>query len=88
MGKTRTFKYFKEEKINSYVKEFGWDLITPANMKDKFMEFIEVMDMSYSYKPVLLKGIFEHIDENGRVKIEDLVNYFVDYYEVEEKLEK
>lgn len=81
MGETRTFKYFKEENIHKYVKKFGWDLITPANMKDKFINFIKIMDMSYSYKPVLLKGIFEHIDENGRVRLEDLVDYFIDYYE-------
>jgi len=29
----------------------------------------------------LLKGIFDHIDENGRVRLEDLVDYFIDYYE-------
>lgn len=81
MGETRTFKYFKEENIHRYVKEFGWDLITPANMKDKFIDFIKKMDMSYSYKPVLLKGIFEHVDESGRVRLEDLVDYFIDYYE-------
>lgn len=81
MGKTRTFKYFTEDNIYKYVKEFGWDLITTVNMKDKFMSFIERMDMSYSYKPVLLKGIFDHIDENGRVRLEDLVDYFIDYYE-------
>jgi len=38
------------------------------------------MDMSYSYKPVLLKAVFEHIDEKGRVNINDLVDYFIDYY--------
>lgn len=81
MGKTRTFKYFTEDNIYKYVKEFGWDLIRTVNMKDKFMSFIERMDMSYSYKPVLLKGIFDHIDENGRVRLEDLVDYFIDYYE-------
>nr|WP_300005266.1 DEAD/DEAH box helicase family protein [Tissierella sp.] len=81
MGISRTFKYFKEEKIQEYVKEFAWELITPANMKDKFMDFIEKMDMSYSYKPVLLKGIFEYIDKSGKIRIEDLVNYFIDYYE-------
>lgn len=81
MAENRTFKYFKEENIHKYVKEFGWELITPANMKDKFMAFIEKMDMSYSYKPVLLKGIFENIDEKGRVRVEDLVDYFIDYYE-------
>ena len=81
MGENRTFKYFKEETIDKYVKEFGWELITPQNMKEKFISFVERMDMSYSYKPVLLKGIFDYIDENGRVKIEDLVDYFIDYYE-------
>ncbi|WP_310444316.1 hypothetical protein [Tissierella sp.] len=37
--------------------------------------------MSYSYKPVLLKAIFENIDDKGRVRVEDLVDYFIDYYE-------
>lgn len=41
MGKTRTFKYFKEENIYKYVEEFGWELITPANMKEKFIDFYE-----------------------------------------------
>ena len=81
MGESRTFKYFHEEKINKYVEEFEWELITPTNMKDKFIDFVQKMDMSYSYKPVLLKGIFEHIDEKGRVRVEDLVDYFIDYYE-------
>ena len=45
------------------------------------MDMVDRMDMSYSYKPVLLKGIFEHIDERGRVRLEDLVDYFIDYYE-------
>lgn len=81
MGESRTFKYFHEEKINKYVEEFEWELITSNNMKDKFIDFVRKMDMSYSYKPVLLKGIFEHIDEKGRVRVEDLVDYFIDYYE-------
>ncbi len=81
MGRTATFKYFKEENIEKYAKEFGWEFITPKNMKDKFMSFVDRMDMSYSYKPVLLKAIFENIDSNRRVKIEDLVDYFIDYYE-------
>lgn len=45
------------------------------------MDFIEKMDMSFSYKPVLLKAIFEYIDENGKVKIADVVNYFIEFYE-------
>jgi len=53
------FHYFREESIRNIAKQYGWDLITPQNMADKFMKFIETMDMSYSYKPVLLKAIYE-----------------------------
>ena len=37
--------------------------------------------MSYSYKPVFMKGFIEHMDGTGKVEIEDLVDYFIDYYE-------
>lgn len=80
MSGNRVFNYFKEETVEKYVKEFGWQLITPANMKDMFIEMVEKMDMSYSYKPVLLKAIFDHTDEKGRVRVEDLVDFFIDFY--------
>ena len=45
------------------------------------MKFIETMDMSYSYKPVLLKAIYEYMDTSGRVALPDVVDYFIDFYE-------
>ncbi|KLU62367.1 type-1 restriction enzyme R protein [Peptococcaceae bacterium CEB3] len=80
-GDKRSFKYFKEDTVHKYAKEYGWDIINAANMKDKFMEMIRTMDMSFSYKPVLLKAMFEHADSDGRVLIEDIVHYFMDYYQ-------
>jgi superfamily II DNA or RNA helicase len=80
-GTGRSFKYFKEETVKKYAAQYGWDLITAANMKEKFLDMVKTMDMSYSYKPVLLKAMFDHIDEKGRVRVEDLVNYFIDFYE-------
>ena len=47
-GDKRMFHYFREESIRNIAKQYGWDLITPQNMADKFMKFIETMDMSYS----------------------------------------
>lgn len=44
------------------------------------MDMVRTMDMSFSYKPVLLNAMFEHVDENGRVRVEDIVNYFMDFY--------
>ena len=80
-GDKRMFHYFREESIRNIAKQYGWDLITPQNMADKFMKFIETMDMSYSYKPVLLKAIYEYMDTSGRVALPDVVDYFVDFYE-------
>lgn len=80
-GDKRMFHYFREESIRNIAKQYGWDLITPQNMADKFMKFIETMDMSYSYKPVLLKAIYEYMDTSGRVALPNVVDYFIDFYE-------
>ena len=45
------------------------------------MQMVEQMDMSYSYKPVLLKAILANVDDKGRVKIDDIVIYFKNFYE-------
>ena len=79
-GDKRMFHYFREESIRNIAKQYGWDLITPQNMADKFMKFIETMNMSFSYKPVLLKAIYEYMDSNGRVALPDVVDYFIDFY--------
>ena len=80
-GDKRMFHYFREESIRNIAKQYGWELITPQNMADKFMKFIETMDMSYSYKPVQLKAIYEYMDSSGRVALPDMVDYFIDFYE-------
>ena len=81
MSEHRVFKYFKEESLERYAKEYGWTLIDDQNRKNLFMEMVEEMDMSYSYKPVLLKAILQNADKQGRVKIDDLVTYFRAFYE-------
>ncbi|MFI3326714.1 MAG: ATP-dependent helicase, partial [Clostridia bacterium] len=59
---------------------FGWSLINDDNRKDLFMDMVIKMDMSYSYKPVLLKAILLHADKKGRVKLSDIVEYFREFY--------
>ena len=45
------------------------------------MEMVEQMDMSYSYKPVLLMAVLANADAAGRVKLEDIVAFFRNFYE-------
>ena len=42
---------------------------------------VRQMDMSYSYKPVLLKAVLLFADDKGRVKLGDIVTYFREFYE-------
>ena len=81
MSEHRTFKYFKEETVQAYARQYGWTLIDDRNLKDLFLEMIRRMDMSYSYKPVLIQAILRHADEKGRVKLSNISDYFRTYYE-------
>lgn len=81
MSEHRTFKYFKEETLQKYAEQFHWTLIDDSNRKDMFMDMVRQMDMSYSYKPVLMKAVMLYADEKGRIKLEDIVRYFRSYYE-------
>lgn len=56
-------------------------MITSANIKQKFMDFVKQMDMSFSYKPVLLKALFDFVDEDSNVRICEIVEYFKDFYD-------
>ena len=81
MSEHRTFKYFKEETLQKYAEQYGWTLIDDSNRKDMFMDMICQMDMSYSYKPVLMKAIMQYADGKGRIKLDDIVAFFKAYYE-------
>ena len=81
MSEHQTFKYFKEETLQKYAQQYGWTLIDDSNRKDLFLDMVRQMDMSYSYKPVLLKAIYEYMDTSGRVALPDVVDYFIDFYE-------
>ena len=81
MSEHRTFKYFKEETLQKYAEQYGWTLIDDSNRKDLFLDMVRQMDMSYSYKPVLLKAVLLFADDKGRVKLSDIVIYFREFYE-------
>ena len=81
MSEHRTFKYFREETLKSCAAQYGWRLIDDSNRKALFLEMVRQMDMSYSYKPVLIKAILQHADKKGRVSLDEIVAYFRAYYE-------
>ncbi|MBQ4511759.1 MAG: DEAD/DEAH box helicase, partial [Anaerolineaceae bacterium] len=81
MSDSRKFCYFKEETLITAAEENGWQLIDDSNRRDQFMQMVQDMNMSASYKPVLLKAFLAHADKDGRAALSDLVSYFRAYYE-------
>ena len=77
----RSFKYFYPERAKEYAKQFGWKLITAANMKEMFFEMVTTMTMSYSYKPVFILSFLDHMNRDGEARLEDVVSEFANFYQ-------
>ncbi len=81
IGERRLFHYFHDETVRQYAAAFGWTLITPANIKALFMDMIKTMDMSYSYKPVFLLALLQHLDDKGGADLDVVTHSFAAFYE-------
>ncbi len=62
----RTYHYFLRKRIEEIRESLGLPRVDDASIRDLFLEFVERMDMSSSYKPVLLLAILDHVDDSGR----------------------
>lgn len=76
----RSTMYFTEESVLKYANTYNWTLITEENRREIFMNMIDQMDMSYSYKPVFIKAILELANENGVSSFPQIVAYFLKFY--------
>jgi hypothetical protein len=77
---TRVYHYFDKGRVESIRQQFGLKKRTAETRKNDFFEFVEEMDMSSSYKPVLLLALIDAVDEDGRVKVQILVERFKQFY--------
>lgn len=59
----------------------GSETVQRNDLYKEFLEFVMKMTMSYSYKPVLIKALFETSDEKGAASLDDVVRYFKKYYQ-------
>ncbi len=78
----RTNYYFRRDRIEQIRGSLGLENI-PASTdewKQEFLDFARSRNLSKSYKPVMIKAFFKLVDREGKVKIDDLVREFRDYY--------
>jgi superfamily II DNA or RNA helicase len=76
----RTYHYFAPERSEEIRATLGLPRVDDASIRELFLEFVARMDMSSSYKPVLLRAMLSEIDENGRARVDDVVRRFHEFY--------
>ena len=76
----RTYYYFVPERAEEIRETMGLPRVDDASIRDLFLEFVARMDMSSSYKPVLLLAMLSRVDVDGRVRLEDVVKAFHAFY--------
>ncbi len=78
----RSVYYFRRDRIENIRKSLGLENIPTSSeeWKQEFLDFAKSRNLSRSYKPVMVKAFFKLVDREGKVKIDDLVREFRDYY--------
>ncbi len=77
----RVYHYFRRDNIDSIRERLGIPKVGDENVKELFLAFVEEMDMSASYKPVMLLALLDSVDERGRARLTDFVGRFRAFYE-------
>lgn len=74
--------YFRRDRIEQIRKSLGLEYIptTSDEWKQEFLDFAKSRSLSRSYKPVVMKAFFKLVDREGKVKIDDLVKEFKEFY--------
>jgi superfamily II DNA or RNA helicase len=77
---TRTYHYYRRERIPEIREALGVPEVTSDTIKRLFFEFISEMDMSASYKPVLMLAFLDCATNKGRANVAELTSRFKHFY--------
>jgi hypothetical protein len=76
----RTYIYFHRDRIEEIRIAIGAPKMEEHTIRDRFLEFIEAMDMALSYKPVMLLALLDTVDEHGRARSSEVARRFQQFY--------
>jgi hypothetical protein len=76
----RTYHYFIRERAEEIRLTLDLPKVDDTTIRELFLDFVQRMDMSSSYKPVLVLAMLSHADEQGIALIDDVVQSFHQFY--------
>ncbi|HUY34520.1 MAG TPA: DEAD/DEAH box helicase family protein [Pirellulales bacterium] len=77
----RIYHYFDVDRAEEVREMLGLPKVEDRNIKDLFFEYVAEMDMSASYKPVMLLAVLAVADDRGRARLADVASDFRRFYE-------
>jgi superfamily II DNA or RNA helicase len=78
----RVYYYFSRDRVDEIRNALGLPKVEQHNIKDLFLRYADdKMDMSASYKPVMLLAILDCVDSHGRASLAEVVRKFRQFYE-------
>jgi hypothetical protein len=77
----RTYYYFDRDRIEEIRVAIGAPKLDDDSIRDRFLRFVEEMDMTMSYKPVMLVSVLDVVGDDGRAKLSDVVDRFRRFYQ-------
>jgi superfamily II DNA or RNA helicase len=77
----RTYFYFDRDRTEEVRLAIGAPKIDDHTIRDRFMEFVEEMDMAMSYKPVMLLALLDAVGEEGKAELNEVVRRFLGFYQ-------
>jgi hypothetical protein len=77
----RTYVYFHRDRVDEVRVAVGAPSLDDHTIRDRFLQFIGEMDMTLSYKPVMLLALLNAIDGDGRARLSDVVQRFRRFYQ-------
>ncbi len=78
----RVTYYFRRDRIEQIRTQLEIEA-KPASSEEwrqEFLDFAKSRNLSKSYKPVMVKAVFKLVDRDGKVKMDDLVKEFRNFY--------
>jgi hypothetical protein len=76
----RTYIYFHGDRIEEVRVALGATKVEEHSIRNRFLEFIGAMDMTRSYKPVMLLALLDAVAEEGRARTSDVARRFQQFY--------
>jgi len=72
--------FFQKDRVEEIRETLGLPKVTEESIKSLFLAFVGEMDMSASYKPVMLQSILKNADGDGRAEVTKVVDAFAAFY--------